>query len=139
MDEKDFLKRGRKTPFVKWDELGKHCEGVILWTKVVQQYEYGTRNPKLDDDGEQMMQMLTCIETEDGKLIIPVREGSDLHLKLADAVADAEVESVEPGGYLSVTWVDERSSGAVAAKLFKVEYERPPSANGDGSDSEAPF
>jgi hypothetical protein len=46
MDEREFMKKGRKTPYVKWSE-GMSREGVVLWTKVVKQLEFGTKNPKL--------------------------------------------------------------------------------------------
>jgi hypothetical protein len=134
MDEKDFIKKGRKTPFVKWSEADMRRTGVVLWTKVSPWIEYGTENPKVDDDGNELMQMLMCIEDiEHGKLIIPVREGRNLHQALTDAVEKAEAEKPEPGGFVDIKVTEMVTSGAVTYPRFAVKYELPPSANGDDS------
>lgn len=135
MDARDFIKKGRekKTPFVKWDENDGRYFGVILWTKIVRQFEFGTRNPKLDDDGNELMQMLLCIDGEGGKWIMPVREGSDLHEKLSEAVDKAGAESPEPGGFVDAKVIEKVTSGAVTYNRFAVEYEPPPAATGDDS------
>jgi hypothetical protein len=138
LDEKDFVKKGRKpkVPFVKWKDE-KQCAGVILWTKMAKQFVYGTREPKVDEDGNALMQMLLCVEAEQGKRIMPVREDSDLHRKLSEAIDKAGAEEPEAGGYVDASVSEWVSSGAVTYPLFTVDYELPPSANG-GDDSDKP-
>ena len=134
MDEKDFIKKGRKPPFVKWNEADMHRYGVILWTKMAPWFEFGTKNPKVDDDGNELARMLMCVEDiEHGKLIVPVGEGSNLHQALTDAVEKVGAENPEPGGLIDIKVTEMVTNGASTYPRYAVGYELPPSANGDDS------
>ncbi len=135
MDQKDFFKRGRdrKASFVRWQE-DDGLEGVVLWTKVQNDLVFGTKEPKVDEDGNEIMQLLVCVDTGDGKRIMPVREGSNLQEQIDKALAEAGAEEISPGALVNVTVAERVTRGAVTYPTFAVTYEAPPSA-----DDKAPF
>jgi hypothetical protein len=98
MEQSEFLKQGKRAPFVKWTEPGVEYEGVVLSTRLAPDYVFGTRELKLDDDGNEVKQLLVCIDGDDSQWMIPVRFGSNLHSRLANAIEEKGCDTVEPGG-----------------------------------------
>ena len=133
MDQRDFFKRGRdrKASFVRWQEEDD-LEGVVLWTKVTPDLVFGTKEPKTDEDGNEIMQLLCCIETGDGKRIMPVREGSNLQ-QIDKALAEVGAEEISPGALVKVRVAERVTRGAVVYPTFTVTYEAPPSADDEVS------
>jgi len=132
MEQKDFFKRGRdkKASFIKWME-DDGLEGVVLSTKVTPDTVFDTKEPKVDEDGNELMQLLVYVDTGEGKRIMPIREGSNLQEQVDKALGEAGAEEIELGGCSNVTVTERVTRGTVTYPLFDVTYELPPSANGE--------
>lgn len=134
-DEDRFLMGGDKIPSASFLRKGDSHEGTILETKIRQQTDAKTREPKFFKDGSPMNALVVVLQTDE---IDDEIEDDDsrrqvwVKFKMRDAVAaackEAGVEGLRPGGYLTLTMTKQdrpTSAGMSGVKHYEATYTPP--------------
>lgn len=139
-DEDKFLMGGDKVPSASFLRKGDSHEGTILETKIRQQTDAKSREPKFFKDGSPMNALVVILQTEEIDDEIEDDDGRRqvwVKFKMRDAVAaackDAGVEGIRPGGYLTLTMTGQAKPtgpGMSGIKSYSATYV-PPNEDAD--------
>lgn len=131
----DFI-MGGGYPSAKFSQIGDYVEGVIDHKPTPQQQRnYETGDPEFWDNGEPKVQVRVVLQTDERDDSIPDDVGlravyvkAELQKAFRDAMRAVQVKTLEPGGWVRVSYVGNgvnKNPRLNPPKLYEVIY-RPP-------------
>lgn len=146
MDNNEFLSGGQKTPSVSWRNkpVGTTVSGkVAREPRTMQSLDYDDSTPEFWDppmNTRPKMQMAIYLDlgtvhpdTEtypdhDGVWAVYVRQSTQFHKELKEAIRKSGAKGIDVGGHLTVTYIgdgEQKNPKFNPPKLYRVEYRAP--------------
>ena len=126
-----FLSGGHP-PIFKFKNVGDRIRGAIAEPpKLLPQTEYFSTEPKLDDDGKPVMQLLLVLSVGEGRQRVYIDKPL-MREKLWRAIEDSGADDLTVGGIIEIIRIEECQNGGTAHD-FEVTFDPP------ADDSKAPF
>lgn len=123
-----FLSGGHP-PIFKFKNVGDRIKGALAEPpKLLPQTEYFSTEPKLDDDGNPVMQLLLVLSVGEGRQRVYIDKPL-MREKLWRAIEDSGADDLTVGGVIEII----RIEATGAAHDFEVTFDPP------ADDSKAPF
>lgn len=117
---------GGKPDAVKFTDPGDGVTGIIVEVWLQQATEYGTDTPKIDRQGQPVLDPVIVLSTGDGMRCLYVASWR-MKQAIADAVKEAGAPGPRPGGQLMVrfTGTEKGKGGSQPAKNYEAAYDLP--------------
>jgi hypothetical protein len=122
-----FLSAGR-TPIFKHKNIGDQIKGIIADPpKLLPLTQFGSSEPKVDDDGKPVMQLLLVLTVGETKQRVYIDKPL-MREKLWRAIEDSGADDLEVGGIVEIVRIDDvKCQSGGTAHDFEVTYEPPDS------------
>jgi hypothetical protein len=120
-----FLSGGR-IPIFKHKSIGDRIKGAIAEPpKLLPLTQFGSNEPKLDDDGKPVMQLLLVLIVGEGKQRVYIDKPL-LREALWRAIEDSGADDLEVGGVVEIVRIDDvKCQSGGTAHDFEVTYVPP--------------